>query len=246
MLNLTGAPRLTLHLPRYGLVVAMLLVAILASYLMGWRQTPPPLQARGANAPGGRVYFADVEGWYRITSYEAAVVSPYDLSLSALPASLPMRLGPWEGSDRPVGPEIVEWFDAPVVALQRAYADAQGRLAWLAIFGHRGPSSFRLFEHTPASCYPLSGWSLTDQALETIQLGAGTLYAQRSYARSGDDELVVLYWYLWDNPRRDPRDGVLSIRVSAPVKGSREETLRMLKEDFIPRLFTDVVPWHRF
>jgi hypothetical protein len=72
------------------------------------------------------------------------------------------------------------------------------------------------------------------------------MHAQRSYAHSGDDELVVLYWYLWDNPRRDPADGVLSIRVSAPIAGSREETLRMLKEEFIPQLFTAVIPWHRF
>lgn len=230
---------------RYWVAVIMLLAAILASQLIGWRQVPP-LQVQDAAASPGHTYFADVEGWYRITPHEAAVVSPYDLTLEALPAALPMRLGPWQGEDRPIGPEIVEWFDAPVVALQRAYTDERGRLVWVAIFGHRGPASFRLFEHTPASCYPLSGWSLSAQALEAVRLGKGTMYAQRSYARSGDDELVVLYWYLWDNPRRDPRDGVLSIRVSAPVAGSREETLRLLKEDFIPRLFTAVIPWHRF
>lgn len=241
-----GSAYLDHSLRRYWIVVIMLLAAILAAHLMGWRQVSPPLQAGEADVPAGRVYFADVEGWYRITSYEATVVSPYDLTLAALPGALPMRLGPWEGIDRPIEPEIVEWFDAPVVALQRSYTDDRGRLVWLAIFGHRGPASFRLFEHTPASCYPLSGWSLTDQGLESIRLGGGTLHAQRSYARSGGDELVVLYWYLWDNPRRDTRDGVLSIRVSAPVVGSREEALRMLKEDFIPQLLTGVIPWHRF
>jgi len=224
----------------------MLAAALPASYLLGARQTAPPTRAAEADAPAGKVYFVDVEGWYRITPYEAAVVSPYDLSLDGLPEELPMDLGPWHGTDRPIGPEIIQWFDAPLVALQRSYTDDKGRLVWLAIFGHKGPRSFRLFEHTPASCYPLSGWSLTDEALDTIPLKGGVMHVQRSYAQSGDDELVVLYWYLWDNPDRDPANGVLSIRVSAPVAGSREETLRMLKEKFIPQLFTAVIPWHRF
>jgi hypothetical protein len=226
-----------------GLLVAALVVAAWVNQQQANEVVPtgPALAAHP-----GYTFFADTEGWYRITPNERAVVSPYQLTLDKLPGSLPLQLGDWHGVDLPNGPEINEWFDQPVVAIQRAYTDPAGRLVWLAVFGHRGPKSFHLFEHTPASCYPLSGWTMTAEDRDTIPVGRDVIHAQRGFARNGDQRLVVLYWYLWDNPRRDPNDGVLSIRVSAPIAGSDEATLELLKESFIPLLFTDVLPWHRF
>jgi hypothetical protein len=225
----------------------LLVAALVVTAGLSRLQAPAPQPAAQAPAgPGGQVFFADAEGWYRITPDETAVVSPYRLTLDALPDSLPMQLGEWHGVDLPNGPEIDEWFDEPVVAVQRAYTGPNGQVVWLALFGHRGPQSFHLFEHTPASCYPLSGWAMTAEDRDTITLGRGKINAQRGFAQNGSQRLVVLYWYLWDNPQRNPDDGVLSIRVSAPVVESEELTLQMLKERFIPQLFTDVLPWHRF
>ena len=174
------------------------------------------------------------------------VVSPFDLSLKGLPAALPYQLGSWQGVDLPLGPEIATWFRNPEVALQRAYTDPQGRLVWLSILGHHGARSFTLFEHTPATCYPLSGWIMVQEGLERIAVGRGTFEFRRGYAQKGDDQLVVLYGYLWDNPQRVPEQGIISIRISAPVQTSYTETLQMLKQEFIPLLFVDVLPWHRF
>lgn len=235
---------------RFGLVVGLLLVALGASFLTR-RLMPDPLPAQmehrsAGTGERGQVYFIDTEGWYRITDNERAVISPYGLRLGNLPEGLPMDLGRWYGRPLPLGPEIAEWFDNPEVALQREYRNANDDIVWLSIFGSRGPKSFRLFEHTPATCYPLSGWKMTQEDVETIEIGGGKIYAQRGVATNGSHELIVLYFYLWDNPDRDPASGVVSVRISAPILTNEAQTLRLLREDFLPSLFTDVVPWRRF
>ncbi len=232
---------------RFAFVAGLLVAALVIAVGFNARQAEPPrAEAETPPPPAGHTFFADVEGWYRITPAETAVVSPFQLTLEKLPGGLPLQLGEWRGVDLPNGPEIDEWFEQPSVAMQREYKDAAGQVVWLAIFGHKGPKSFHLFEHTPASCYPLSGWAMTAQDQDNIPVGRGTMRAQRGFAANGRQRLVVLYWYLWDNPQRNPDDGVLSIRVSAPVVESEEATLRMLKERFISLLFTDVLAWHRF
>jgi hypothetical protein len=232
---------------RLIVVAGLFVAALVAAAWVNQQQAKVALPAGQASpARPGHIFFADTEGWYRITPDETAVVSPYQLTLDALPASLPVQIGDWRGVDLPNGPEIDAWFDRPVVAIQRAYTDPAGHLVWLAVFGHHGPQSFHLFEHTPASCYPLSGWTMTAEDRDTIPVGRGVIHARRGFARNGDQRLVVLYWYLWDNPQRNPDDGVLSIRISTPIVESDAATLRLLKARFVPLLFTDVLPWHRF
>lgn len=233
---------------RYLVVVALLGAALMVAAI---RSPRPPAAAQVAPGTGesgpGYVLFADTEGWYQITPREVAVVSPYDLGLKSLPGSLPMELGEWRGEELKLGPEIARWFDNPEVAFERAYKNPDGDVVWLALFGHRGPRSFRLFEHTPTSCYPLSGWAMLNEVLDSMPLNRGKMYAQQGLAQNGTQQLVVLYWYLWDNPQRDPQNGVVSIRISAPIlKRTPEGTLNMLKTRFIRHLFTEVIPWHRF
>lgn len=236
-------------LVRVGLVLALLVAAVGAPSVVKWfnKATVPPEQRANAAAPvDGQVYFIDTEGWYRITDHERAVLSPFELGLAELPDSLPMALGPWQGKSLPLGPEVDAWFDNPEIALQREYQNEDGDIVWLSLFGSRGPKSFRLFEHTPATCYPLSGWLMTSEDVDTISIGRGQIYVRRGFAFNNPHELIVLYLYVWDNPGRDPTDGVLSLRVSAPILSTEAETLELLKADFLPRLFTDVVPWRRF
>ena len=230
------SPHIRQALPVFGLL-ALALAASLALQR-------PPLTAPPPT--GGRTFFADSEGWYRITAREAAVVSPFDLSLDALPSALPMALGPWKGENVPLGPEVTAWYDNPEIAFQRAYSDGQGNLIWLTALGSRGPKSFRLFEHTPAICYPLSGWTLDRLAVAPLPVGKGAMPVQQGVAEHEGQRVVVLYWYLWDNPQRDPQNGVLSIRLAAPVRQSDDETLTMIQTGFVSHLFKDVVPWHRF
>lgn len=231
---------------RFLLVLVILLAAAVGSVALRRAASPPPPPAAGDPAVGGYLLFADTEGWYRITELETAVLSRYDLRLDTLPEALPMQLGPWRGESLPLDPMVNTWFDNPEVAFQRAYTNDRGDLVWLSVFGSRGPKSFRLFEHTPKTCYPLAGWQMRREDVDAIPVGTGRFYTLRGFAGNGEQELVVLYWYLWDNPQRDPADGVLSFRVSTPIRTTEEEALRVLKEDFLPHLFIDVVPWRRF
>ena len=222
-----------------------LLVAALAGYALLNRATPLPA-AESTPAQSGTPYLADVEGWYQITPQERAVTSRYDLRLAALPASLPMQIGAWSGTTLPPSPDIDFWFDHPPVAIERQYVNAQGEVMWLALFGSAGDKSFHLFEHTPQTCYPGTGWNILRQDVDAIPIGNGMIYAQRGLAEKDGQRLLVLYWYMWDNLERNPSGGVLSFRLTAPILKDEADTLRAMKADFLAQIFLQVLNWHRF
>jgi len=226
---------------------------LLALGLLMARAAGPPAPPLAPPVTDGQVradhvFFADVEGWYRVTRSERAVASPFDLRLTSLPAALPAQIGEWRATDLPMHPQVMELYDNPEVAFQRAYQNPAGDVVWLTLIGHRGPPSFHLFEHTPTICYPLQGWTMLHEDVAAIPLDGGSLYAQRGLARNEADgaQIAVFYWYLWDTEARDPKDGILSIRVSAPIITTEERAVALLTQDFIPTLFPTVVPWRRF
>lgn len=238
-----GARRRRQQVVARRLIAAILLLA--AGLLLSRRQErppePPPVR------PDERIFFSDVAGWYQRTPQEVAVRSPYALSLDALPGGLPLSLGPWQGQDRPHDPAIDVWLSRPEVSIERTYRRADGELVWLTAFGSRGDKSFRLFEHTPQTCYPLSGWAIQDHRVTHLPLGPRPLAANYGLARHTDGRrLVVLYLYLWDSPSRDAARGVVSLRLAAPVSRSPESTLAMLGGDFLGRLFSGTLSWNRF
>lgn len=195
---------------------------------------------------GGAIMFTDVAGWYRRTPDEAAVITPFDLTLDGLPAGLPMRLGDWTGRARRHDPAVDRWFRDPDVVIERTYTRPDGELVWVSAFGSRGDKSFHLFEHTPDTCYPLGGWAIESLDIARMPLGPRPLAVNHGTARGGRGQLVFMYWYVWDSPARDAARGVLSIRVSAPVRRDPQATLAMLAEDFVPRIFPRTLAWSRF
>jgi hypothetical protein len=210
------------------------------------RQIAPP----EANPPAARfVVFADVDGWYRQTPAEVALSSRLDWSFDALPDALPMALGSWIGGERAPDPAVDAWFRDPPVSVERTYRRGDGELVWLSAFGHRGRRSYHLFEHTPDTCYPLGGWAIEHFAPQRMTLGDGPrpLTVNHGIAQREDgQQLVFVYFYLWDAPGRDPEDGVLSLRLAAPVRTSPAATLALLEREFLPELFATTLPWRRF
>jgi len=208
--------------------------------------TPPP----PAMPAGGHVVFADTAGWYGRTSGEVALRSSVDWSLGALPAALPLNFGPWLGEDRAEDPAVDIWLRDPEVSIARTYRRGDGGLVWLTAFGSRGGHSYHLFEHTPETCYPLGGWAIDTFGPRAVRLPKGprplsvNFGTARKAAATG--ELVFLYLYLWDHPGRDPERGVVSLRLAAPVRGTSAETIALLTEDFLPRLFPATLAWRRF
>jgi hypothetical protein len=257
--------------PRYLLVIVLLFLA--AAITWGQRRlaalgdastsqvvgAKEPASATGQEPDSPAVeytYFVDVEGWYRITPYETAVRSAYDLSggtTEALALAIPPVLGAWRqaSDDQFIGddPAIVYYLNHPTVALQRTYQDATGQSLTLTIVGNRGEDSFLLFSHTPETCYPGRLWQVVASRRESTLLGERPLYVQyllTEHSQTGQ-QLMVLYWYLWDSPQRDPQAGVLSMRVNLFLAdGQSQEAVMARAWDFVRQLFPEAAPWERF
>ncbi len=242
---------------RYLTVVLLLLLAGGGYLLLPRLSGTPPISVVESNSEEVGVTpleealhlsFIDVSGWYQITPYERAVAGPVDFSVwEELTQKLPHNIGSWYalGEDALPDQEMIKWFKNPDIAIMRLFTDGEGDWIYLSILGNRGSKSFSLFEHTPLTCYPANGWRTIDQGLEPIKIGDSEVYVQRFIGQNGEKRLLILYWYLWTNPGRDPKDGVLSIRIHADIEGSIAETLEREKAFF--RLFFPVVlPWHRF
>ena len=223
-------------------VVAAALV-LLAVLVVRMARRPEPVPNREAT---GLVVFVDTAGWYGRTPNEVAVVTPHELTIDALPASLPLTLGPWSGADRPHDVAADLYLSYPEVSIERTYWREDGEIVWLTVFGSRGAKSFRLFEHTPETCYPLDGWSVGVFGPILLPLGPRPLPVNRGIALGPDGELVFLYFYLWNSPDRDSDRGVLTCRIAAPVSATAERTLAMLADDFVPLLLGPTIAWSRF
>jgi len=238
---------------RLGAALALLGAAAVSAFFLSRSGNPLPAASPGAADIPGTPYVADVQGWYQITPQERAVISRFDLGLASLPGSLPMQIGSWSGSTLPPSPDIAKWFDNPEVSIERQYVDPAGDVMWLAVFGSAGNKSYHLFEHTPQTCYPGTGWNIIHQDVERIPIGApaqdGTgaaIYAQHGVAEKDGQRLIVLYWYMWDNFERDASRGVLSFRLTAPILKDEATTLQVMKAGFLSQIFTRVLDWRRF
>ncbi|MCD6290337.1 MAG: exosortase-associated EpsI family protein [Anaerolineae bacterium] len=184
----------------------------------------------------GYTYIVDVDHWQR-TRRERAVQSPYDFSLDTDLNSLPLRLGDWQGRDVPLTNLEALILLEPEQYVQRIYSLPDGRYLWLTLIGSHKSKSF----HSPQICYTADGWS-TDASSEPIPLKKGEIYALRLVARKrikegGQEQHVVLYFYLWPNTTRDNSQGLILFKVTSSLYGSLDETLRMEK-DFIREFFT--------
>jgi len=251
---------------RYLVVVLLLLAGVAVAWAQRLLFRSPaaaapatPQGARSSTLQAGEpdfVYYVDVEGWYRITPYEAAVSSAYDLTgttTADMAQALPPAIGDWNqaGSDEDLSqdPAVVDLLKSPPIALRRTYQDPSGQLLTLTLIGNRGEDSTQLFFHTPELCYPHFEWQVLTQRRESALLDDHPMSAQYMLARHTGTgaEQVVLYFYLWNDPQRDPKLGVLSVRVSLTIPlGESESAVRARGWDFIRGLFPATVLWDRF
>jgi hypothetical protein len=210
----------------------------------------------GTATPPEHIYFLDVEGWYRITPYETVVQSRLNFSgdsTDAIAAAIPSELGSWKqiGPDRDVGddPAVVFYLNHPTVALERAYRDPAGHELTLTIIGNKGEDSFLLFSHTPETCYPGRLWQVTENRRESAMIGGLPMHAQyllTEHLETGQ-KLMVLFWYLWDDPQRESKDGVLSVRINLFLSPDEtKETALNRAWEFVRLLFPATIPWNRF
>ena len=214
---------------RYLLVIGLLGAAVLAAaiIMLGGRA--------GAARSGDYAFVADIDTWQR-TERARLVRSPYDFSLAGDLNRIPMALGEWTGEDTPQTNLEVFILLEPEQYIQRKYTLPDGRFLWLSLIGSRKSKSL----HSPQICYDTDGWR-TDASSAPVPLGDGELTALRlaasKPASGGGAQHAILYFYLWPDAVRDPQDGMVLVKLTAPIYGSLEETLEMEKA-FTRLLFT--------
>jgi len=194
------------------------------------------LASSGAAASPGREFVADIDNWQR-TERERAVTTPFDFSLSGKLSDVPLQLGEWQGVDVPQTNLEVFILLEPEQYVQRMYRLPDDRYVWLSLIGSRKSKSF----HSPQICYDTDGWQ-TEASSVAVPLDQGEVYALQLAAKKeldGDNraEQVVLYFYLWPSYTRDPHDGMVVVKVTAPLYDNVEDTIK-LELDFFRQLFT--------
>ncbi len=215
---------------RYLLVIGVLVVAVIAAVLVMFRDR----LTAGASA-GGYQFVADVDNWQR-TEHEVAVTSPYDFNLKADLKQIPLQLGDWQGED--VAQTNIEVFILlePEQYIQRMYRLPDGRFIFLSLIGSRKSKSF----HPPQICYDTDGWK-TEASSESIALKQGDIEALRLVAQKkvegGTVDHIITYFYLWPSYQRNAQDGMVLVKLTAPLYGSVEESVELEKQ-FYRELFT--------
>jgi hypothetical protein len=189
----------------------------------------------GAVASPGREFVADIDNWQR-TERERAVTTPFDFSLSGKLSNVPLQLEEWQGVDVPQTNLEVFILLEPEQYVQRMYRLPDDRYVWLSLIGSRKSKSF----HSPQICYDTDGWQ-TEASSVAVPLDQGKVYALQLAAKKELDggnraEHVVHYFYLWPSYARDPQDGMVVVRVTAPIYDSVEDTVK-LEKDFFRQLF---------
>jgi hypothetical protein len=177
-----------------------------------------------------------VDNWQR-TDRERAVSASYDFNLQADLSQIPLRLGEWQGEDVPQTNIEVFILLEPEQYVQRMYRLPDGRFVWLSLIGSRKSKSF----HSPQICYDTDGWK-TEASSVPVALSQGELYALRLVAskqtESGSPtDHIITYFYLWPSYARAPQDGMVLVKLTAPVYGSVDETVELEKR-FLRELFT--------
>jgi hypothetical protein len=216
---------------RYFLIIAALALAAVAALAITFRETLAP-----GSASAGYEFVADVDNWQR-TERERAVTTPFNFNLTADLTQIPLQLGEWQGQDVPQTNIEVFILLEPEQYLQRMYRLPDGRFVWLSLIGSRKSKSF----HSPQICYDTAGWK-TEASSEPVALGRGEIYALRLNATKeleggSSAQHVVSYFYLWPSYARDSQDGVVLVKVTAPLYSSMEETIELEKR-FFQELFS--------
>ena len=215
---------------RYLLVIVLLALAAGAAFLIMQRDR------LGVETVNGYEFVADVDNWQR-TERERAVTSPYNFNLTAQLNQIPLQLGDWTGVDVPQTNVEVFILLEPEQYLQRMYTLPDGRFVYLSLIGSRKSKSF----HSPQICYDTDGWK-TEASSAPVPLAHGEVYAleliaRKSFQGGTDYEHVIQYFYLWPSYERNPQEGMVLVKVTAPIYGTVESTLS-LEQEFFRLLFS--------
>ncbi len=178
-------------------------------------------------------YIADTDGWSQ-TGNQSVVLSPYDLALEQGLASVPKRIGDWQGEDVPSQDTDLLGFRGQQHVF-RSYTTSQGKFLWLRLLTS---TDWKLFYHSPPICYKGNSWDIEPERSYSVLDGDTPLRMQGFIGRLGSTSHLVLYTFLWPNKYRDMHEGATMVEVVAPLREDGDAVMEYMKE-FIGLIFSD-------
>ncbi len=184
-----------------ALGLVMVLVGLGAICWLAARLKKPVAATAAVEAPAARVsrlvpasavvlavavVAAGVAAWQGGSAKPAATPTP------AL-ADLPLTLGDWTGTDRPVPPHVSESLEYTACAF-REYRDRLGRRMFVWVLYWSAAQQVKGYHH-PDVCLPNAGLAVTSRTVEPLAPGCGGSVPVTCRVLSGDrGKLFVQYW----------------------------------------------------
>lgn len=161
----------------------------------------------------------------------------------------PVSVAVWEqqGAPERFDPQTEEILSADDYTQREFAGPGQHRVGLFVAYYHTTLNVNKDF-HSPLVCLPGSGWNMTPQPkVRIVPRGGGPPFeANYNVVSKRDQEMVVLHWYqgrgrfvtgelwnkaysLFDSISQRRSDGAI-VRVTAPVRGSREAALAEARE----------------
>lgn len=132
--------------------------------------------------------------------------------------ALPLRLGPWEGTDVPLTARTLELLGTDRV-LQRIYRSENGDEVLVCVVAARGGERAI---HPPEVCYRGWGFEITGRSfVEVTEGGAEPFRAQSLDLVRNERRRVCLYWY---DGVGGPQTGFLARQIQGLLAGLRGES----------------------
>ena len=181
--------------------------------------------AAGLAPAGGAEYkfVADSTFYYR-TNRQTAVPAGLNFNDPRELKEFPLLFGEWEGVDLSLANQPVV---KPDFMFERNYWNRDGEPVWFQLIRGRIERAV----HVPAICYYNAGWQILEQGPDSVKVGGAVVPCGRMIARRGDRYATELYFYLWEDPRRDFMKGCVMFRVaSMGPQGARGEKVGLLKK----------------
>ncbi len=207
-------------------LILLIILAAAAAVLLGMAYREH-LQVN-AWKKSGYQFVTDIDNW-RKTDRERLLRSPYDFRLGSL-HTVPLEVDGWRGRDVPqTNREVFILLQPDEYVFRRYCHDTE--CVWLSLIGSHQAKSF----HPPDICYKADGWGVSVGS-EPVNLKAGKIRAMKVVAKRGGNVHVILYFYIWPDPSRDPQKGTVLFKVTASggkdVNGALEADKEFIREFF--------------
>lgn len=169
-------------------------------------------------------FVADSTFYYR-TGRQAIISTRFNFNDPRALKEFPLFFGEWEGVDLTlVNQPVVK----PDFMFERNYwRQGRGEPVWFQLIRGRIERAV----HVPAICYYNAGWQILEHEPDSFKIGRTVVPCGRMTARRGDRYATELYFYLWEDPKRDFMKGCVMFRVaSMGPQGNPGEKAGLLKE----------------